>query len=95
MIERDGDRFLVKGAVTLDNVLDLLEAGTRLFKDQATIVDFSHATDVDSSALSLMLEWTRRAHRRGAGIRFTNLGESISSLTQLYGIETLLPLTAE
>lgn len=95
MIERDGDRFLIKGVVTLNNVLDVLEAGTRLFKDQATIVDFSGATDVDSSALSLMLEWTRRARRRGARISFTNLGESMSSLTQLYGIDTLLPVAAE
>ena len=94
MIEREGNRYLVKGAVTLGNVLEVLELGERLFKEKAVVVDFSGATEVDSSALSLMLEWTRRAKARGARIEFANFGESLSSLTSLYGVEALVPVAA-
>lgn len=95
MIERQGERFVVKGAVNLYNVLEVLRAGERLFDGEKVIVDFSGATEVDSSAVSLMLEWTRWARNRGARIVFINLGESISSLTNLYGVEALLPVGAE
>lgn len=95
MIKRNGDIYLIEGTITLDNVLAVLAAGDRLFKEPEVVVDFSEATEVDSSALSLMLEWTRRARARGAKITFANLGESISSLIKLYGVEALVPAAAK
>ncbi len=95
MIEQDGKRFYPGGPVTLDNVLEFLAEGERLFKQPQVLVDFSRVTEADSSALSLMLEWTRRARARGDSIAFANLGEAISSLIDLYGIAELIPLAAE
>jgi phospholipid transport system transporter-binding protein len=94
MIGRQGDRYVVEGAVTLDNVLALLAESERLFEGEKVVVDFSPVTQVDSSAVSLMLEWSRRARARGASIEFANLGESVASLVNLYGIEAFVPLAA-
>jgi phospholipid transport system transporter-binding protein len=94
MIGRQGDRYVVEGAVTLDNVLALLAESERLFEGEKVVVDFSPVTQVDSSAVSLMLEWSRRARARGASIEFANLVESVASLVNLYGIEAFVPLAA-
>jgi phospholipid transport system transporter-binding protein len=47
-------------------------------------------TEVDSSALSLLLEWRRAAERSGRTIRYRNLPASLKSLAELYGITELL-----
>jgi phospholipid transport system transporter-binding protein len=91
MIEKDGERYLLKGPVTLVNAGELLAEGERLFSGQRMIVDFAGVTDADSSALSLMLEWGRRAKRRGAQMSFANLGDGIESLAALYGLSDLIP----
>jgi ABC-type transporter Mla MlaB component len=39
-----------------------------------------------------MLEWTRAARARGTSLEFANLGESVTSLVNLYGLEAFLPV---
>lgn len=95
MIRRQGDRYLVEGAVTLDTVAGLLAEGIRSFEGERPLVDFSAAEAADSSALSLMLEWVRQLKRQGRDIAFANLGADLTSLTHLYGIADLIPIAAE
>jgi phospholipid transport system transporter-binding protein len=45
---------------------------------------------VDSSALSLLLEWRREAARNGREVRYRNLPASMKSLAELYGVTELL-----
>lgn len=91
MISRDGNRYVIEGAVTMDTVRSVAEQGARLFDDAEVVVDFGAVEEADSSAVSLMLEWLREARRRGRELRFVNLPASVKSLALLYGVEGLLP----
>lgn len=57
--------------------------------DRLTI-DFSGITDVDSSAVALLLEWRREAARRGKGLYFVNLPANLVALAELYGVTGLI-----
>ncbi|MEX0959693.1 MAG: STAS domain-containing protein [Burkholderiales bacterium] len=94
MIEKDGERYRLKGPVTLLNAGELLTEGERLFTGQQIVLDLGGITDADSSALSLMLEWGRRVKSRGAELTYANLGEDLESLAGLYGISDLIPRAA-
>lgn len=91
MIERRDGRLVVQGPVTNANVVEVLEAGEGFLAGENVVFDFAHVTEADSSVLSLMLEWTRRARTRGVDIAFAGLSDSIESLTDLYGVVELIP----
>jgi phospholipid transport system transporter-binding protein len=90
MIECDGGRCAVRGPITIDNVVALLAEGNGLFAAGQATVDLAAVTDVDSSALSLLLEWRREAGRNGRSIRYVNLPANLKSLAKLYGVTELL-----
>lgn len=92
MIREEGDRLYISGAVTLRTAMQLLEATADRIGGSRTIIDFSEAEEIDSSAVSLMLEWSRRARAAGGEVRFANLGDAITSLTDLYGVEDLIAI---
>ncbi|HZF23719.1 MAG TPA: STAS domain-containing protein [Burkholderiales bacterium] len=95
MISKQGERYLIEGPVTLAGVTALLAEGSRSFEGTPVVVDFSGVTEADSSAISLMLEWTRRMHGGNRQIFFANLGESLVSIANLYGVKDLIPIAAE
>ncbi|HKA39315.1 MAG TPA: STAS domain-containing protein [Burkholderiales bacterium] len=80
----------VQGPVTVDNVVSLLEQGREQLASASTTIDLSGVTEVDSSALSLLLEWRRDAARNGRALRFARLPANLQSLAQLYGVTELL-----
>ena len=90
MIVCNNDRCAVQGPVTADHVVALLAQGAQQFTGPRVTVDLSGVTEVDSSALSLLLEWRREADRNGREIRYRNLPASLKSLAELYGITELL-----
>ena len=55
-----------------------------------TKVDFAHAADIDTTALSLILEWKRRAQTENKTLSFINLPANLSSLAALYGVNDLI-----
>ena len=94
MIVRQGNRYLIDGPVTLDNVETLISEGAA-FDGDSVIVDLSGVTSADSSALSLLLEWIRRFGSSGRRIAFANVSHNLGSLAELYGIVELLPVAAD
>ena len=92
MIRESNDRLYISGAVSLENAMELLETGTGYLGGSRKVIDFSEVSEIDSASVSLMLEWSRRARAKGGQVRFANLGESIRSLTDLYGVEDLILL---
>jgi phospholipid transport system transporter-binding protein len=92
MILRDGNRLIVSGAVTIENVVKLTELGSAMLNQEDWVIDMQQVTEVDSSAVSMLLEWHRRAHRQNGQIQFTNLPEALKSLAQLYGVSELIPM---
>jgi len=90
MIEQDGNQLRLRGALTIANAAALCAAGKQQFGDGDMVVDLAAVTDVDSTALSLLFEWQREARRRGHGISFRNLPNSLKSLAALYGVADLV-----
>lgn len=90
MIEcRDG-RCALQGPINIGNVVSVLAEGNGLFTASRVTVDLARVTEVDSSAVSLLLEWRREAARHGRSIRFLNLPDNLKSLAKLYGVTELL-----
>ncbi len=90
MIACDGGRCTVQGPVNLENAVALLAQGNGLFTAPQVTLDLAAVTEVDSSALSLLLEWRREAARNGRAIRYLNLPANLRSLAELYGVDELL-----
>jgi phospholipid transport system transporter-binding protein len=90
MIVCNEDRCAIEGPVTADNVLSLLAQGAQQLTGPRMTVDLAGVTEVDSTALSLLLEWRREAIRNGRDVRFRNLPASMKSLAELYGVTELL-----
>jgi phospholipid transport system transporter-binding protein len=92
VIEGDGAVLRVRGPITMDNVQAVLEQGNARFGSAEVTVDLSGVTEVDSSAVSLLLQWVREAQARGRQLRYANLNSNVKSLAVLYGVIDLLPL---
>ena len=92
MIVRDAAGFRVQGPITMNNVEALLEEGRRLFAELEVSVDLSAVSEVDSTAVSLLLQWRRDAAGRGQRLTFCNLTPNIQSLAALYGVTDLIPV---
>ncbi|MBL8527797.1 MAG: STAS domain-containing protein [Burkholderiales bacterium] len=95
MIVRDGDRFRVRGPLTLRSAAVLLARGRELFVEPVSRVDLSAVSELDSAALGLLLEWLREARAQHREIVYLNLPANLMSLGTLYGVLDLLPRAAE
>jgi phospholipid transport system transporter-binding protein len=90
MIKCEEGRCTVEGPVTMANVTGLLAQATHLFGVADVLVDLSGVTEVDSSAVSLLLEWRRAAQAAARRIEFVNIPPNLKSLADLYGVADLL-----
>jgi phospholipid transport system transporter-binding protein len=90
MIACDGARCTVQGPVNLETAVELLARGNELFTAPQVTLDLAAVTEVDSAALSLLLEWRREAARNGRAIRYLNLPANLRSLAELYGVADLI-----
>jgi len=90
MISCSGDRCALQGPVNMANVESLLEEGARQLTGAQVTIDLAGVTEVDSSALSLLLEWRRQALRAKRAVRYVNLPANLKSLAELYGVTELL-----
>jgi phospholipid transport system transporter-binding protein len=83
-------RAALAGPVTLANVNAVLDEGSRVFKTANLTVDLAGVTDVDSTAVSVLLEWRRAAARDKRVIGYVNYPDNLKSLIKLYGVSELL-----
>jgi phospholipid transport system transporter-binding protein len=94
MIRREGGKITLSGPVTLANAARVLEEGRQHLAEGAHTVDFGEVTEMDSAAVALALAWLREARAAKRELRFANLPEALRTLSQLYGLEDLLPVGA-
>ena len=94
MIQREGDRMVVSGPLTLAHVAEALQQGNGAIGEGARQVDLAAVTELDSSALALLLAWLREAKRRDARLAFSNLPQGLITIARLYGVAELLPAAA-
>ena len=90
MIVQDGNNYRIQGRVTIDNAHAVLAEGLKLFDRDGLVVDLSQLEEVDSSAISLVLEWLRAAQRSQRALSFVNLPANLTSLASLYGVLDLI-----
>lgn len=91
MIQREGERMIVSGPVTLANVAHVLEEGYAQIRAGAGSVDLAGVTELDSSLLALLLAWLREAVRLGRGLEFDHLPDGLTTIARLYGVAEFLP----
>ena len=89
-ITQNENRWDVTGDIEMDKANTLLKLSEALVLSDQAVVDFAKVVEVDTSAVSLMLEWQRRAKAESKQISFVNLPKSLTSLTALYGVADLV-----
>lgn len=91
-ITQHTNHWHVSGDLLINNVNNVLELSEALELSEVTIIDFSAVTDIDTSALSLMLEWQRRAKAANCEIVFSHVSDNLISLSELYGVTEFIPI---
>ena len=91
MISREGDRLALSGRLVMSTVPALYESGLQHLAAADLQVDFSGVEAVDSSAVSMLLGWTRAAQKQGRNLRVKNMSADLTSLAHLYGVDEMLP----
>lgn len=85
-ILQNDNQWQLSGELLIDNASTLLEKSVPLAMVESLTIDFSGVTDADTSALSLMLAWKRRAAETGCNIKLAHVPTNLMSLADLYGI---------
>lgn len=97
MIQRDGNRLAVSGRLTLDSARHAAESlfgsGLQLAVGERLEVDLSGVEAVDSSAVSVLLQWSRLANKNGIQLSYINLPANLCSLAKLYDVAEVLPIS--
>lgn len=70
----------------MDNANKVLTESEGLAIADNMQINLSQVTDVDTAALSLLMEWQRRMQAVGKNVSFVHLPESLMSLAKLYGV---------
>lgn len=91
LIETQGNTLRISGAMTLENVNALLEESNAAFTAENLELDLAGVSEVDSTAVSLMFEWLRQAHKRNISLTFVNLPSNLVNMATLYGVLDLIP----
>ncbi len=90
-ITQQTNHWNVSGELLINNVNKLLDLSASLVMKEDTVIDFSAVTDVDTSTLSLMLEWLRRAEAANCKVSFSHISANLISLAELYGVTEFIP----
>ena len=90
-ITKEGNRWLVNGAMSMPHVDALLAESASLEATKDIEIDLSAVSDVDTATISLLFEWLRQAHSRKCKVTYANLPENLASLATLYGVLELIP----
>lgn len=88
MIHVEGHRLALSGPLNMSTVAGAVETGRRAVALGATEIDLSAATEIDSAAVALLLDWIRTAKKP---LEITGMPSAMASLASLYGVDGLIP----
>jgi len=91
-ITQQGNQWHIFGDVLMHNANAVLAQSEILSMSGKVVVDFSGATNIDTSALSLIMEWQRRAMASKCKVSFANMTPNLNSLAELYGVTAFIPV---
>ncbi len=89
-ITQTNDRWILSGDVVNSTAGDILKVSQAFSIVDNTTIDFADVEDIDTTAVSLILEWKRRAAKENQTLSFVNLPENLTSLVQLYDVAELI-----
>lgn len=85
------DGLRLSGSLTIANVAQALE-DSEAWSEAVRTVDLSGVERSDSAGVALLLEWWRRARRRGAELRYLNPPAQMRAIIEVSGLSEILPL---
>ncbi|MBZ0104271.1 MAG: STAS domain-containing protein [Sulfuricella denitrificans] len=92
MIVRNGSCFEFTGPLTIATVSEWLRESEPLYAEEgAWELNLAGVEDVDSAAVSLLLEWARHAAQCGHQLKLRNLPDNLQCLLKVYDVQALLP----
>jgi len=91
VISREDGRLVVRGRLTMETVPALFQTGVQHLVREDLLVDLSQVEAVDSSAVSMLLGWSRAAQLSKRSLRVIGLPVGLASLAALYGVTEMLP----
>lgn len=89
-VQQTGDRWNVQGDILIGTANALLKASQQLAMQANTVVDLKEVGNVDTAAISLILEWKRRAKRENRVLALANMPDNLKSLAALYGVSDIV-----
>lgn len=92
MIEVVDGRVKVVGAMVVTSAAELRDEGEAALLEGASVIDLTAVPEADSSAVAVLLAWTRIANERKQALAIVGVPEGVRSLAALYGVAELLPL---
>jgi len=93
VLDLQNNQLKLTGAIVIDSVGALLENGREHCALNDLTLDFSGASELDSSALALILDYRRAAEAAGKRLEVSNLPASLKTLADLYGVTDLIAAT--
>jgi len=86
------------GALSFETLPGVLERtaqfAARPDVPECLTIDFAEVSDIDSSAVALLLEWRRLAATLRKRLAFVNLPANLLALANLYGVAELIQPSA-
>jgi phospholipid transport system transporter-binding protein len=89
-IIQQANTWQLSGNLVFANISSVLDESKLLTMPARLQLDFTAVDEVDTSAISLILELQRRAMSQDTKISVQQVPENLSSLMQLYGVDALI-----
>jgi len=89
-MNQSSSRLTLSGPLVMSTIGALLPQGTAATTTGDLIVDFTATTDIDSSALALLMQWRRAAETAGHQVTLEQVPHNLQVLADLYGVSFLL-----
>ncbi|CAM3721743.1 lipid asymmetry maintenance protein MlaB [Xenorhabdus thuongxuanensis] len=87
--KKAGNTLFLRGTLDRDSLLPLWQQKERALEDIDNI-DVSQLGRVDSTGLALFVQLKGEYQKRGRTLTFSGVGERLSTLITLYGLQALL-----
>jgi len=94
-IRLQDNQWYVSGDILVDNANAVLNESNALEITDNLQIDMSAVNDVDTAALSILIQWQKRALAANKSVMFNKLPKSLISLAALYGVTDFIPFSAE
>jgi len=89
-IELNSKKWILSGSITYKEIPSLIESTKNFNWSDSVQVDLSQVNHLDTSALSLIFEWKRKAKNHKYDVALINPPKNLLKLAKLYGVEDLI-----